>query len=361
MMINARRVVREQDKPALILLAIEDITEHYVVHQKLTESEAKYQKFVEEINSIIIGFDRACRITFFNHFSEKLFGYSRNEVIGKPIFGTIIPLKDSSGKDNAPLCEKIFADPAKYYVNESEGVNKDGRRLRISWSARAMCDTAGNITEILIDGNDITGLYRERREGDAALRESESSLKRAQEIAHLGSWELDVVANRLTWSDEIYRIFGLQPQEFGATYEAFLDYVRPDDREAVDVAYWGSVREGRDCYEIEHRVVRKATGEIRYVHEKCIHVRDSQGQIIRSLGMVHDITEYKQAEEQIRRKAELLENANRELEKFNRIAVGREMRMIGLKREINAMCVQLGEPPRYALEFADKERKNESE
>ncbi len=135
-----------------------------------------------------------------------------------------------------------------------------------------------------------------RKRAEQALRESETRLERSQEIAHLGSWELDLVHNRLIWSDEIYRIFGLQPQEFGATYEAFLAAVHSDDRAAVDAAYSGSVREDRDGYEIEHRIVRKNSGEVRFVHEKCEHFRDADGRIVRSVGMVHDITERKRAD-----------------------------------------------------------------
>ena len=139
----------------------------------------------------------------------------------------------------------------------------------------------------------------DRKKAEEVLLESEERLNRSQEIAHLGSWELDLTNNRLTWSDEAYRIFGLKPQEFGATYEAFLDAVHPEDRAAVDAAYSGSLREGRDTYEIEHRVVRKSTGEIRIVYEKCNHIRDGSGRIIRSVGMVHDITERKKAEQEI--------------------------------------------------------------
>jgi PAS domain S-box-containing protein len=161
---------------------------------------------------------------------------------------------------------------------------------------------------------DVAWEIVERKRAEAALRGSEQRLNRAQEIAHLGSWELDLVNNRLTWSDEVYRIFGLEPQEFGATYEAFLEAVHPDDRAAVDAAYSGSLREDRDGYEIEHRVVRRSSGEVRFVHEKCEHFRDGSGRIIRSMGMVHDTTERKQAEQAVRASEEALRQANDQLE-----------------------------------------------
>jgi len=145
-------------------------------------------------------------------------------------------------------------------------------------------------------------------ERTAELRRSEEMLARAQKIAHLGSWELDLVRNELTWSDEVYRIFGLEPREFEATYAAFLERVHPDDRAAVDMAYSSSVLEGRDAYEIEHRVVRRGTGEIRWVYEKCEHIRDEDGKIIRSVGMVLDITDRKRAEENRRTSEERYQN-----------------------------------------------------
>ncbi len=134
------------------------------------------------------------------------------------------------------------------------------------------------------------------------LQKSEKLLNKSQQIAQIGSWELDLLNNDLYWSDEVYRIFGLQPQEFGATYEAFLEAIHPEDREAVDEAYSSSLREGRDTYEIEHRVINKSTGEVRFVHEKCEHFRDESGQIIRSVGMVHDITERRKDGTRISRK-----------------------------------------------------------
>jgi PAS domain S-box-containing protein len=142
----------------------------------------------------------------------------------------------------------------------------------------------------------LSRLIADSEKAEKKLAESKSHLEKAEEIAHLGSWQLDLIDNRLLWSDEVYRIFGLEPGEFKATYEAFLETIHPDDRVRVENAYSGSLRENRDVYEIEHRIVRRKSGEIRFVREKCEHFRDQNGTIVKSLGMVHDITEQKKVE-----------------------------------------------------------------
>lgn len=169
-------------------------------------------------------------------------------------------------------------------------------------------------------GRDIT----EQKRAEKELILSEERLRHAQEIAHLGSWALNLNDNQLIWSDEVYRIFGLQPQEIEPSYQLFLDLIHPEDRNAVDEVYTTSLQEGLCRYEIEHRIVRKSTGAIRYVHEKCEHFRDENGQAYQSVGMVHDITEMKIREAEIQRlnkdlnsRANELEDANRELEAFN--------------------------------------------
>jgi PAS domain S-box-containing protein len=199
------------------------------------------------------------------------------------------------------------------YSIEHRIFRPDGEERIVHEHAELLFDEGGKLTRVIGAVQDVT----ERKRADRTLRENEQRMKRTQEIAHLGSWELDLVTNRLSWSDEVYRIFGLAPQEFGATYEAFLEAVHPDDRAAVDAAYSGSLREGKDRYEIEHRVVQRSNGEIRVVHEKCEHIRDEAGRIVRSVGMVHDITERKRAEAELfeadRRKNEFLAMLSHEL------------------------------------------------
>lgn len=149
----------------------------------------------------------------------------------------------------------------------------------------------------------------------AALKKSETHLKQAQALARLGSWVLELPSNRLDWSDETWRILGLTPREEPADYQRFLERVHPEDRERVDRAYLDSLRDGPDGYEIEHRIQRPS-GEIRQVLERCEHERDASGRVLRSLGMVLDITDLKAAEERLRRVSEELRQRNEELERF---------------------------------------------
>jgi PAS domain S-box-containing protein len=114
-------------------------------------------------------------------------------------------------------------------------------------------------------------------------------MKEAEQMALLGHWELDLVTNTLYWSDEIYRIFGLESKEFGATYEYFLDTVHPDDRDYVNEAYTRSVEE-QTGYDIVHRLLLK-NGSVKYVREKCKTEYGPDKKPLRSVGTVQDITE----------------------------------------------------------------------
>ena len=139
----------------------------------------------------------------------------------------------------------------------------------------------------------------ERKQAQEALEKSEKILKQSQEMAHVGSWELNLKTGILTWSDEVYRIFGLKPQEVTVTYQTFIEAIHTDDQKAVDLAYNNSVLQDKEGYEIEHRILRKHTGEVRYVHEKCSHIKDTNGKVVRSVGMVQDITERKQMQSKL--------------------------------------------------------------
>ena len=131
------------------------------------------------------------------------------------------------------------------------------------------------------------------------LRSERQSLARAQAIARLGNWEWDIPGNRISWSDEIFRIFGLDPETTAISYETFLGSVHPEDRERVRQTVAHCLENATAGYEIEHRVLRP-DGGVRHVNEIGEVVRDAFGQPLRMVGTVHDITERKEAEEQLR-------------------------------------------------------------
>lgn len=141
----------------------------------------------------------------------------------------------------------------------------------------------------------VLGATIERQRADEALRVSEANLNRAQEVAHVGSWYLDVTRNRLTWSDEVFRIFGI-PKTSVLTYDIFLDMVHPEDRERVNRA-WNAAMSGAP-YDVEHRI--RVNGEVRWVRERAKVEFDSAGNAVEGIGTVQDITERKRAEEEIR-------------------------------------------------------------
>jgi PAS domain S-box-containing protein len=141
-----------------------------------------------------------------------------------------------------------------------------------------------------------------RKQAEERLKRSEASLAEAQRIAHLGNWDWNIATNVLHWSDEIYRIFGLMPQEFDATYEAFLNSVHPDDREFVKKAVDKALQENKP-YSIDHRIVLR-NGTERIVHEQADVIYDDDGKPMRMIGIVQDITEFKKIEIALRKSEE---------------------------------------------------------
>lgn len=283
------------DGQQVILHIVRDITQRKQALDALEESEKNYRELIQNANSAIIRWSSDGKIVFFNEYAQHLFGYTENEIIGQDV-SILLPEIDSTGADLTVLVTKVTTNPEIYSTNVNENILRDGTRIWMNWTNKPVFDKDGNLVEILAVGSDIS----EYKQAEESLRQSEKRLNRSQQIAHLGSWELDLQTNHLIWSDEVYNIFGLQPQEFEATYEAFLDAVHPDDREAVNSAYLTSIQDELDYYEIEHRIIKKPHGEVRVVHERCEHLRNQSRQIIRSSGMVHDITERKQVEGALR-------------------------------------------------------------
>ena len=141
----------------------------------------------------------------------------------------------------------------------------------------------------IIIANRIRNFIAQREESEKILTAATDRLSSSQEIAHVGSWDWNILSGDLAWTDEIYNVFGRSREDFGATYENFLECIHPDDRDKVASAVGGAVEKDAP-YGIEHRVVRP-DGSVRFVHEMGKVYRDDDGNPTRMLGVVHDITE----------------------------------------------------------------------
>ncbi|MBU0500041.1 MAG: EAL domain-containing protein [Gammaproteobacteria bacterium] len=153
---------------------------------------------------------------------------------------------------------------------------------------------------------DLTRRNRRLQEAALLLRRNQARLEELQRLGKIGGWELDLRSGHLWWSNEVYRMFEVNPARFGASYEAFLQAVHPDDREQVGRAYTDSVK-NRIGYDIVHRL-RMQDGALKFVRERCHTFYDPQGTPIRSIGTVQDITGQMEAERQLRLAADVFEH-----------------------------------------------------
>jgi PAS domain S-box-containing protein len=152
--------------------------------------------------------------------------------------------------------------------------------------------------DLLQQSSALAAEVAERKRGEAALRESERRLAEAQRIAHVGYWENDLVADRITFSDETYRILGLTPDGRPLTLSDLEELIHPEDR-AIQADVTARARRGEARYDVVHRVVRLG-GEVRYVHSVADIFQDEAGRPRKAVGAMMDVTERKRSEEQVR-------------------------------------------------------------
>ena len=201
-------------------------------------------------------------------------------------------------EEDAKQCE--FLDrQGRYGPYEKEYLHKDGHRIPVRLSGLLIeRDGEQKVWSVV---EDITQQWEAASKIEnqlQTLRKTEHRLAEAQRVAHIGNWELDLQSEELWWSDEVFRIFELEQQDFPATYRGFLNRVHPDDRGKVNRIYAESV-EKQTPYDIIHRILISHE-RIKYVHERGETQFSETGKALRSIGTVQDITDYHRAQESLR-------------------------------------------------------------
>ena len=273
-----------QPAPLQFAVLCIDVTERNKLEAQIKNITAE-QKIILDNASIGITFVKDRTQIWANPKMAEMFQYSLEEMENQST--RMFYPSDNAYERNGQLVYPVL-ERGEVFATEIEMMKKDGTIFWTRLSGKAVSADnyrAGSIWII----EDITESKRSRE----LLIQSRDRLNEAQRIAHIGNWEFDILENELFWSDEIYRIFEIDPSQFGASYESFLGAIHPDDRSFVDNAYRKSLQT-RMPYAIKHRLLM-SDGRIKHVYEQCETVFDDSGSALRSSGTVQDITDIEQA------------------------------------------------------------------
>lgn len=274
----------------------------YTGRRRIGEGARRLEAIMDNVLDGIIVINEKGIIESYNASAARIFGYGPEETLGQNI-SMLTPEPHRSAHD---MYLKKFLETGQSNVlgvgREVTGQRKNGDIFPLDLA----------VTEMIIHGRRLfLGMTRditERKQSQEVLSRSEQSLKTTQRIAKLGGWVWQIDAGKVSWSDEVFRIFGYRAQEFEPTYDAFLAAVHHEDRPAVQSAI-SQALETHKPYGIEYRIVRP-DGETAVVYGQGEVDVDAWGDPVRVNGIVHDIDERKEAE---RLKSEFVSTVSHEL------------------------------------------------
>ena len=326
----------------------QDITDRKQAEHAIIESRTKYRDLVENANCIIFQMDTRGNITFFNRFAQDFFGYSEAEILGRNVVGTIAPATDSTGRNLEIMIQDLVKHPEKYTDNENENIRRNGELAWVAWTNRAIYDTENRLSEILCIGIDRT----EQKRAEEIVKNSEQRLGQIIDFLPDPTWVIDSEGKVVTWNQAMENLTGIAAEDMvgKGNYEYALPFYGERRPTLVDL-----VREWNPEYEKKYLSIKKdgqkLVAESYHPHlgDGGLHlsataslIYDAAGQVAGAIESLRDTTERKHMEEDLRRNLE-------ELERFNRLAYGRELKMIQLKEEINELLCQLNQDKKYKI------------
>ncbi|MBL1259803.1 MAG: PAS domain-containing protein [Thiotrichaceae bacterium] len=264
------------------------------------------QRFALDQHAIVAITDVTGTIHFVNDKFTEITGYSRQELLEKN--HRIL----NSGHHEKYFFKMMYhtISSGKVWNGEVCNKSKNGNLYWVDTTIVPFLDEDGEPESYIAIRTDIT----ERKLAENELKKKEHSLALAQQMAHMGSWELDIKTNELTWSNEAYRIFDVDQIKTNASYDILMNVVHPDDRAMVKESYENSIK-NQESYNIEHRLLMN-DGIIKYVNERCETTYDKQGNAVLSTGTILDVTDRKHAEFALLEAKEAAESATQQKSEF---------------------------------------------
>ena len=260
-----------------------DVTEQKRAEKLLRQASELNRQIIASVSEGVVVYDRDLRCVAWNPFMENLTGIAASAALGKSYLDLVPEIK--SHNPVFPLQRALRGETVILPVEE---VTYPGNNRK--WISSRKCplrDAQGEITGAIVLLEDQTDVKR----AEDTLRQREADLRRAQAVAHVGSWRYDLGSNSVTLSEEAHRILGLSPGAL-LTGEAVMELIHPDDHAHVRTSWTAALGAGH--YDIESRIL--VQGNTRWIHIQADIEFDSKGRPHAAVGTVQDVTEQKQAE-----------------------------------------------------------------
>lgn len=315
-----RRVVRDQEGIEIYREgSVEDITTRKLTEKAMealaAEIETQRQRLDNMVSSVpgvvweAWGEPTAAtqQIDFVSDYVELMLGYTVEEWLSTPNFWLTIVHPDD--REEAGRVSAAGFTSGKGNTMQFRWLRKDGTPIWVESNSIVVMDDSNQPIGMRGVNTDIS----ERKRAEEALRQSERELAEAQRLAHIGSWNWDLMNNILTWSDEHYRIFGIEPGGINVGYDdVVFSFIHPEDRELVRNEVARSIATG-EPFNFYYRIVR-GDGEERVIHSTGSIENDERGKPLRMFGTAQDVTERRSIEQELRQSEEryrdLVENAH---------------------------------------------------
>lgn len=269
-----------------VVLVFRSITER----RQAEEVRRKLASIVETSEDAIISKTLDGIITSWNASAERLYGYSAEEVVGRPISVLVPPDRP----DEVPTILEKLKGGGRVAQFETRRLKKNGELIDVSLTISPVKNSAGVITGASTIARDISAAKRVQQ----ALSESEDRLRQALEAAQMGSWEWNIETGAVTWSETLEPLHGLATGSFKGTFAAYNELIHPEDRQLLQDTIARAIGEHKD-YDIEFRIVWPDKS-VHWISGKGRAFYDEAGKAVRMTGLAMDITDRKRAEEVLR-------------------------------------------------------------